>query len=165
MSKIARAIAERIEAIAAWRREREFQDMMGLGPEAAARSRHSADGLEALAAYVAALPETDSRLERLRKTSFRGEIFDPGATLLNELGRFRFHDPDVTVETFLDRMAEWAEQDEREMGEWGGPQLAGDNPWRANWSVQVDSSTDEDDDEEHFRRKAAEAAERDPWSA
>ncbi|MGB3329566.1 MAG: hypothetical protein WBA46_11475 [Thermomicrobiales bacterium] len=149
------AVVERIEAIAAWRREREFQDMMGLGPEAAARSRRSAEGLDALAAYVRGLADDDPRVERIRRAAFRGEQFDPGATLLNELGRFRFHDPEAPVDTFLDRMAEWAEQDEREMGEWGGPQIAGDNPWRANWTIQVNVSSDEDeDDDAYFRRKA-----------
>lgn len=152
MDAVRQAIVERIAAIAAWRREREFQDMMGLGPEAAARSRRSAAGLDALAAYVQSLPADDARLEQLRKAAFRGDFFEPGATLLNELGRFRFHDPDAPVETFLDRMVEWAQQDEREMGEWGGPQIAGDNPWRANWTVQVDI-TDEDDDEAYFRRR------------
>jgi hypothetical protein len=50
------------------------------------------------------------------------------------------------------------------MGEWGGPQIAGDNPWRANWTVQVDMPADEDEeDEAYFRRKAAEA--RDGWDA
>ena len=148
------AVVERIEAIAAWRREREFQDMMGLGPEAAARSRRSAGGLDALAASVKGLADDDPRLERIRRAAFRGEQFDPGATLLNELGRFRFHDPEAPVDTFLDRMAEWAEQDEREMGEWGGPQIAGDNPWRANWTIQVNVASDEDeDDDAYFRRK------------
>lgn len=155
MSSIRTAMVERIEAIAAWRREREFQDMMGLGPEAAARSRRSAEGLDALAAYVQGLADDDPRLERIRRAAFRGEQFDPGATLLNELGRFRFHDPEAPLETFLDRMAEWAEQDEREMGEWGGPQIAGDNPWRANWTIQVNVASDEDeDDDAYFRRKA-----------
>ena len=164
MTDVGKAVVERIEAIAAWRREREFQDMMGLGPEAAARSRRSAEGLDALAAYVRSLPDDDARLERLRRAAFRGEVFDPGATLLTELGRFRFHDPDAPVEAFLDRMAEWAEQDEREMGEWGGPQIAGDNPWRATWTVQVNAPADEDDDDEaYFQRKAAEA--RDGWDA
>ncbi|CAN0504728.1 unnamed protein product, partial [Phaeothamnion confervicola] len=90
MSDTRRAIVERIEAIAAWRREREFQDMLGLGPEAAARSRRSADGLDALAASIATLADDDPRLVRLRRAAFRGEVFDPGATLLTELGRFRF---------------------------------------------------------------------------
>lgn len=150
------AVVERIEAIAAWRREREFQDMMGLGPEAAARSRRSAAGLDALATYVQTLSVDDARLERLRKAAFRGEVFEPGATLLNELGRFRFHDPDAPVESFLDRVAEWAEQDEREMGEWGGPQIAGDNPWRwtANWTVQVDLTEEDEDDEAYFLRRS-----------
>lgn len=143
MSNEQRAIAERIDAIADWRREREFQDMIGLGPEAAARSRRSAVGLNELANRVRQLADDDARLIRLRKLAFHGEAFDPGATLLNELGRFRFHAPEVELDAFIDRMIEFAEQDSREMGEFGGPQVSGDNPWRANWVVTVDPD-DED---------------------
>jgi len=139
------AIVERLEAIAAWRREREFQDMIGLGPDAAARSRRSADGLDELAAFVRDLPEDDVRLTRLREIAFSGEVFDPGATLLNELGRFRFHDPNVSVEQFLERMIAFAERDHHEMGQFGGPQVAGDDPWRVSWSVRVDLDDDEFD--------------------
>jgi hypothetical protein len=143
MTDTTSAIAERIEAIADWRREREFQDMIGLGPGAAARSRRSAVGLGELATWIRQLGEEDGRVVRLRKLAFRGEGFDPGATLLNELGRFRFHDPEVELDAFVDRMVEFAEQDTNEMGEYGGPQVTGDNPWRANWAVSVDP--DEDD--------------------
>jgi hypothetical protein len=143
MTDTTSAIAERIEAIADWRREREFQDMIGLGPGAAARSRRSAVGLSELAAWIRQLGDDDARIVRLRKLAFRGEEFDPGATLLNELGRFRFHDPEVELDAFVDRMVEFAEQDTSEMGQYGGPQVAGDNPWRANWVVNVDP--DEED--------------------
>jgi hypothetical protein len=142
-----RAITERIEAIAAWREEREFQDMLGLGPEAAQRSRRSADGLRELAAHVNELPDDDERIARLTRLAFSGEIFDPGASLLNELGRFRFHDPDQPVGAFLDAMVRLAERDHEEMGQWGGPQLPGDNPWGANWVIQV---RDPDEDEEDW---------------
>jgi hypothetical protein len=145
MSDARIAIAERIEAIAQWRRDREQQDMLGLGPDAAMRSRRSAKGLDELAAHVRALPPEDERLIQLREVAFHGEVFDPGATLLNELGRFRFHDPDVTVESVLERMIEFAERDEREMGEFGGPQIPGDNPWRANWVLQVQTDDEEYD--------------------
>lgn len=130
-----RAIEERIRAIAEWRREREMQDMLGLGSEAAMRSRRSADGLVQLADAVAALPDDDERLTALERAAFSGEVFSPGATLLEELGRFRFHDPDQELDAFISLMVTYAEQDVEEMGLWGGPQVAGDNPWRANWTV------------------------------
>jgi hypothetical protein len=115
--------------------------MMGLGPEAAQRSRRSAEGLRELANYIAGLPDDDERLVRLRKLAFAGGEFDPGPALLNELGRFRFHEPAQQVETFVDRMVDWAEQDASEIAMFGGPQVPGDNPFVIR--VIVD---DEDDD-------------------
>ena len=138
-----RAIEERILAIAEWRREREMQDMLGLGPEQALRSRRSADGLEQLATFVSSLPDDDTRIADLERLAFSGEIFVPGATLLEELGRFRFHDADQDIEAFLSNMVGYAQRDEEEMGLWGGMQVAGDNPWGANWVVTID---DEEDD-------------------
>lgn len=129
------AIAERIRAISIWRNEREMQDMLGIGPEAAERSRRSAAGLETLADHVMSLADDDPRIMRLERAAFSGEIFSPGATLLTELGRFRFHDPDQAIDGFIDAMATFAEQDVEEMGIWGGAQVVGDNPWRANWTV------------------------------
>jgi hypothetical protein len=123
------SIARRIDAIAEWRAEREFQDMMGLGPEAAQRSRRSAEGLRELANYIAGLPDDDARLAKLRELSFGGGEFDPGPTLLNELGRFRFHEAEQQVDTFVDKMIEWAEQDASEIAKFGGPQVPGDNPF------------------------------------
>jgi hypothetical protein len=142
-----RAIVERIEAIAVWREERELQDMLGLGPEAAARSRRSARGLRELAAYIGQLPSDDERIASLMRLAFAGEYFDPGAVLLTELGRFRFHEPDQPVAQFVDMMVKLAERDREEMGQWGGPQLSGDNPWGANWTVTLH---DPDEDEEDW---------------
>lgn len=130
-----RAIEERVRAIADWRREREFQDMLGLGPDAAMRSRRSADGLMLLADVIAALPDDDNRIADLERLAFSGDVFVPGATLLEELGRFRFHDPDQEVEMFIAAMVEFSRRDVDEMGLWGGPQIAGDNPWGANWVI------------------------------
>ena len=123
------AIARRIDAIAEWRAEREHQDMMGLGAEAAQRSRQSAEGLRELANYVAERPDDDEHIVALRKLAFSGGEFDPGPTMLNELGRFRFHDPEQTVASFLAKMVEYAEQDVSENALFGGPQVPGDNPW------------------------------------
>lgn len=133
MVDVRRSIAERVEAIAAWRREREQQDMYGLGPHVAARSRRSAEGLDELAAFVQTLDESDGRLETIARLAFYGDQFDPGATMLHELGRFRFHDPDATVDGFLTRMAQLAELDASERDQFGGPQVPGDNPWRPGW--------------------------------
>ncbi len=130
-----RAIVERIQAIAEWRRERELQDMLGLGPEAAQRSRRSASGLEELALYVASLSDDDEHILALERAAFSGEVFTPGATLLTELGRFRFHDAEQEIESFVAAMVHFAERDVEEMGLWGGAQVEGDNPWRANWTV------------------------------
>ena len=123
------AIARRIDAIAEWRAEREHQDMLGLGPEAAMRSRRSAAGLRELADYIAGLPGDHEAIVRLRELAFSGGGFDPGPALLNELGRFRFHEPEQTVETFLRKMVEFAEQDASDIAMFGGPQVPGDNPW------------------------------------
>lgn len=131
------AIAERIESIAEWRKERAQQDMLGLGPEAARRSDRSAAGLRELAGYVRSLPEDDARIAALTRLAFSGSMFDPGALLLNELGRFRFHDPDAAIAQFLDFMVTLAEQDLEEQGRWGGPQVPGDEPWRASWVVDL----------------------------
>ena len=81
-----RAIEERVRTIAEWRREREMQDMLGLGPEAAQRSRRSATGLLELADAIAALPDDDPRITELERLAFSGDTFVPGATLLEELG-------------------------------------------------------------------------------
>ncbi|HVL26322.1 MAG TPA: hypothetical protein VM450_19690 [Thermomicrobiales bacterium] len=145
MSSQAReAIVERIEMIADWRREREQQDMLGLGPEAATRSRRSADGLRELADHVRSLADDDPRLARLRQLAFHSGQFDPGASLLNELGRFRFHDPATTVESFTDFMVELAEEDASEQGRFGGPQVAGDDPWRATWTMDMRDADEEE---------------------
>lgn len=123
------AIARRIDAIAEWRAEREHQDMLGLGPEAAQRSRRSAAGLRELANYIAGLPDDNASVVKLRELAFSGGEFDPGPILLTELGRFRFHDPDQRIDAFVERMVEYAEQDASENALFGGPQVPGDNPW------------------------------------
>lgn len=135
------AIARRIDAIAEWRAEREHQDMLGLGPEAAQRSRRSAAGLRELANYIAGLPDDDASILKLRELAFSGGEFDPGPLLLNELGRFRFHDPEQRVEAFVERMVEYAEQDASENALFGGPQVPDDNPW----IIRI-----VDDEEEHW---------------
>lgn len=131
------AIADRILGIAEWRKERAHQDMLGLGPEAAQRSNRSAAGLRELADFVRSLPDDDARVADLKRLAFSGMVFDPGALLLNELGRFRFHDPETTTSQFLAFMVSLAEQDAEEQGRWGAPQVPGDEPWRASWTIDL----------------------------
>lgn len=121
------AIVERIRAVGEWRRDRVRHDP-GLATDQ--RQRRSAAGLDELAAYVERLPADDARLRTLQRLAFSGATFDPGASLLTELGRFRFFDPAESTEVFLDRMVELAAFDRREQGEFGGPQVPGDEPWR-----------------------------------
>jgi hypothetical protein len=137
-----RIISERILTIAEWRRQRGQQDLLGLGPQVARRSERSAAGLDDLAGAVATLAPDDPRLTRITVLTFSGGYFDPGATMLHELGRFRFHDPDASLDGMIDRMVELAELDHSERDHLGGMQVPGDNPWRPGWL-----SPDEEEDE------------------
>jgi hypothetical protein len=132
---------ERIRAIAEWRRERGNQDLH-LGPQVAARNARSVAGLEELAGYIESLPPQNGRLIRLQYLTFHGSSFDPGAALLTELGRFRFHDATTQTDGFLDQMIDLAELDASEERAFGGPQVPGDNPWRASFEIHLD---DEDE--------------------
>lgn len=138
-----RDIVNRIESIAAWRRERGEQDQFGYGSDVAARHQRSATGLDELARYVDGLDNEDSRIEHLIGLAFHGSYFDPGATLLTEIGRFRFHDPETTPDAFLTQMIEFAEADAAESRELGGRQVDGDNPWRANFEIRVPEYEDD----------------------
>jgi hypothetical protein len=140
------AIADRIDSIAVWREVRANQDMLGLGPEAAQRSNRSAAGLRDLADFVRSLPDDDASIDQLTRLAFSGPTFDPGASLLNELGRFRFHDPETTTAQFLQFMVTLAEQDASEQGRWGGPQIPGDDPWSPTWVVDLRSPEEEEED-------------------
>jgi hypothetical protein len=121
------AVVARILEVGEWRRDRVRHDP---GLRTDSRQRRSAAGLDELADYVARLPVDDARLQTLHRLAFSGGAFDPGASLLMELGRFRFFDAAETCDVFLDRMVELAAFDRREQGEFGGPQVPGDEPWR-----------------------------------
>lgn len=123
-----------------------MQDMLGLGPEAAQRSDRSAAGLRELAAFIRTLSDGDSSIEQLTRLAFSGPTFDPGASLLNELGRFRFHDPKTPLDQFLQFMITLAGQDADEQSRWGGPQIPGDNPWSPTWVVDLRDPEDDEED-------------------
>lgn len=118
------ALRAYLMGIAEWRRARAREY------DRDARNLVTARGLDELATLVHDLPVNDPRLVRLSRLGLRGDGFEPGPALHYEVGRFRFHTPDVTVEGFLDTMVELAELDMREDGAVGGPQVPGDEPWR-----------------------------------
>lgn len=118
------ALLSYLAEIAAWRRQRAQE--LDRDP----RNLRTAAALDELADYVASLPETDERLVRLASLTMRGERFEPGQQLHYEIGRFRFHHPEATVEGFLETMVSLAEADANEHGQFGGPQVPGDEPWR-----------------------------------
>ncbi len=118
------ALRTYLRDIADWRRQRAREYDRDL------RNVRTADGLDELADDIDALPADDPHLVRLSQLGLRGERFEPGQQLHYEVGRFRFHNADVTTDGFLTTMVELAEIDMREQGEFGGPQVPGDEPWR-----------------------------------
>ena len=118
------ALRAYLRDIADWRRRRAQEY------DRDPRNVRTADGLDELAGAIDALPADDTRLVRLSQLGLRGELFEPGQQLHYEVGRFRFHNADVTTDGFLTTMVELAEIDMREQGEFGGPQVPGDEPWR-----------------------------------
>ena len=118
------ALRAYLRGIADWRRQRAREY------DRDARNLRTADGLDELAAAIGDLPADDPRLVRLGRLGLRGELFEPGQQLHYEVGRFRFHHPEVTTDGFLTTMVELAETDMREQGAFGGPQVPGDEPWR-----------------------------------
>lgn len=118
------ALVAWLGGIADWRRQRAREY------DRDARNLRTAAGLDELAAYIRSLPADEPRLARLARLGLRGEAFAPGQQLHYETGRFRFHHPEATIDGFLTTMVELAEADMRERGEFGGPQVPGDEPWR-----------------------------------
>jgi hypothetical protein len=121
---VRRPLADYLAGIADWRRQKAREH------DRDARNLRTADGLGELADHIASLPPDEPRLDRLARLGLRGEVFEPGQMLHYEVGRFRFHHPEATVDGFLTTMVELAEADMRERGEFGGPQVPGDEPWR-----------------------------------
>lgn len=117
------SLAEFLFSIANWRRRRYQDDLRDQ------RNLVSAQGLDDLAGLVKALPEDDPRLAILLQYASEGESFTPGQQTLYEIGRFRFFSADADLDAFLDRLAELAQIDHRERGNFGGKQVAGDEPW------------------------------------
>ena len=93
------------------------------------RNLRTASALEALADHVLTLPADDPRLGALQRLAGTGDEFTPDQRVLYELGRFRFHHPDVGLDPFLDTLVTLAEADRGEAGRFGGRMPEGDDPW------------------------------------
>lgn len=93
------------------------------------RNLRTAAALDELAAYVRTLDPADPRLRALQRLAGTGDDFTPDQRVLYELGRFRFHQQDATLESFLDTLVLLAEQDRGESGRFGGRMPEGDDPW------------------------------------
>jgi hypothetical protein len=117
------AFARYLRDVAGWRRRRYQDDLRD------PRNLQSAAALEALANYICRLPPSDPRLQRLSALALEGETFVPGQQTAYEIGRFHFFSTEATFDGFLDRLVELAEADRTERGQFGGPQVPGDNPW------------------------------------
>ncbi len=118
-----RLMADRFREIAAWRRRKAEEY------DRDARNLRCAAGLEELAAFVLELPQDDARIRELTRLAVLGEAFEPGQQTAYEIGRFRFHHPEVGLDAFLDRLVELATADRGEMGRFGGRLPEGDDPW------------------------------------
>jgi hypothetical protein len=117
-------IADYLRSVAAWRRQRYQDDLRD------ARNLRSAAALEELAEHFLRLPPEDERLQRLQRLAVQGAAFVPGQQTAYEIGRFRFFSEEAGIDAFVDRIVELATADRGEQGRFGGPQAAGDNPWR-----------------------------------
>lgn len=93
------------------------------------RNLRTASALLDLGAYVLALPSDDQRLRDLQRLAGTGEEFTPDQRVLYELGRFRFHQPDASMDAFLTQLVALAEADRGEAGRFGGILPEGDDPW------------------------------------
>lgn len=118
-----RSLADQLRSVAEWRRSR-FQDDLR-----DSRNLVSAAGLDQMADWVMALPDGDQRIVTLSHYASQGDFFSPGQQVLYEIGRFRFFNPEIDFDTFLDQLASLAQADHREHGRFGGKQVPGDEPW------------------------------------
>jgi hypothetical protein len=122
-SRFALSLAEFCRATAEWRRRKADEY------DRDERNLRAALALEELAGYILSLPADDSRLAALQRLAGAGDLFTPDQRVLYELGRFRFHHPDVGLDPFLDTLVALAEADRGEAGRFGGRLPEGDDPW------------------------------------
>lgn len=118
-----RSMAEYLRQIAAWRRSRAEEY------DRDERNLVAAAGLEELAAYILDLPEDDERLRILNEVAVTHDEFTPGQQTSYEVGRFRFHYAETSLDGFLTHLGEIAIADSNERGRFAGRLPEGDDPW------------------------------------
>jgi hypothetical protein len=122
-SRFQQSLAEFCRATAGWRRRKAEEH------DRDERNLRTAAALEELADVLLALPADDPRLRELQRLAGTGDDFTPDQRVLYELGRLRFHQPDVSLDAFLDTLVALAEADRGEAGRFGGRMPVGDDPW------------------------------------
>lgn len=121
------SMVEYLLQVAAWRRRRAEEY------DRDARNLVAAAGLEELAEYIANLPDDDERLAILNEVAVTQDEFTPGQQASYELGRFRFHYAETTLDGFLNNIVELAIADSKERGRFAGRLPEGDDPWSPEW--------------------------------
>ncbi|MFN8662538.1 MAG: hypothetical protein U0075_11645 [Thermomicrobiales bacterium] len=122
-STFQRSFADFCDATAQWRRRKAEEY------DRDERNVRAANALQELGAFVLSLPPDDQRLRDLQRLAGTGEDFTPDQRVLYELGRFRFHQPDASIDAFLTQLVALAEADRGEAGRFGGLMPVGDDPW------------------------------------
>ncbi|MGH2614122.1 MAG: hypothetical protein ACRDJC_02685 [Thermomicrobiales bacterium] len=122
-SPFQRSLAEFCRATASWRRRKAEEY------DRDERNLRTAAALDELADHVVTLTADDPRLLDLQRLAGTGDDFTPDQRVLYELGRFRFHQPDIGLEPFLDTLVTLAKADRGEAGHFGGRLPEGDDPW------------------------------------
>ena len=117
------SLADHFRSVAIWRRSRYQDDLRDQ------RNLVSAAGLDAMADWIMRLPGDEPRLATLARFAAVGTSFTPGQQAHYEIGRFRFFQPETEFDAFLDQLAQLAEADHVERGQFGGRQAPGDEPW------------------------------------
>ena len=117
------SLAEFCRSTASWRRRKAGEY------DRDERNLRTAAALDELADHLLTLPADDARLIDLQRLAGEGDEFAPDQRVLYELGRFRFHQPDIGIEPFLDTLVALAEADRGEAGRFGGRLPEGDDPW------------------------------------
>jgi hypothetical protein len=117
-------MADYLRMVADWRRARYQDDLRDR------RNLQSASALDQLADHVLTLSDDDDRLRELQRLAVEGDQFVPGQQTAYEIGRFHFFSTEVGFDAFLDWVVELARADANEHGQFGGPQVPGDEPWR-----------------------------------
>lgn len=128
MTPLARqSLVDYLLQVAAWRRRRAEEY------DRDQRNLVAAAGLEELAAYIQTLPDDDERLKVLGEVAVTHDQFTPGQQTSYEVGRFRFHYADTSLDAFLSHLTRIAVSDSEERGRFAGKLPEGDDPWSPEW--------------------------------